>query len=56
MLSGEGEQCQMTRSLDGNSQPALVLGTGPGLPPGLDLAPLSEEAADSAYVFVVNRL
>jgi hypothetical protein len=46
----------MPSTLDGYGQPALVLGTGTGFATGLDLAPLSEKAAQSRYVLVINGL
>ena len=44
----------MSRSLDGNGQSALVLGTGTGLAPGPDFAAVSQKSAQGWDVFVVD--
>jgi hypothetical protein len=55
MLGCKGEKGQMTGALHRNCQATLVLGTGTGLAPGSDLAPIGKVPAQHADVFVVNR-
>lgn len=56
VLGSEGKQRQMTGSLDGNGQAALMLGTGSSLTPGFDLAPLGQEPSQGRNVLIVDRL
>ena len=56
MLGGDWEQGQMPGTLDGNGQPALVLGASACFPSILDLAALGQVAAQGGQVLVVYRL
>lgn len=51
-----GEQGQMPRPLDGNSQITLVTGAHAGLATRIDFAPLADEAAQTANILIVNDL
>ena len=56
VLSCIGKQGYVTCSLDGHSKPALVLGTGSGLSPTLDLAAVCQETPEGRYILVVDLL
>lgn len=46
----------MPSSLYSYRQPALMLGTGAGFSPGLDLAALGKESAQGSDIFIVDGL
>jgi hypothetical protein len=54
VLSSEGEQGQVSCSLDGYSQPALMLGACACLASASDLATISQIATQSSHVLVVD--
>jgi hypothetical protein len=54
VLSSEGEQSQVSRSLDGYSQPALMLGARACLAPASNLATIGQITTQSGHVFVID--
>jgi hypothetical protein len=56
VFSREWKEGQMAGALDGDGQPALVLGARSGLAPAPDLAAVCEEAAQRRDILVVDDL
>jgi hypothetical protein len=46
----------MTRSLDGNGQFPLMMGTGTCYPAGQNLCPFRNKTAQFGHVFIINRI
>jgi hypothetical protein len=54
VLGCKRQQCQLTGTLQGDVERALVRGTRTGLAPRFDLAAFRQEAAQPSQVLVVN--
>src|SRR5579884_1034756 len=54
VLRGEGEEGDVSGPPEGHRQGPLVLGAGPGLPPGLDLGPLRQIPPEAVHLLVVD--
>src|SRR5581483_7857893 len=56
VVGSVGQERQVPGALHGDGEAALVAGAGAGLPPGLDLAAVRDEAAELERVLVVDVL
>jgi hypothetical protein len=54
ILGHKGEQSQVSRALDGDREPPLVLGTSTGLPSWPNLATIGQVGAQHVWLFVIN--
>jgi len=56
VLGGKGQECQMTRPLDGHCQTPLMLGARASLPARLYFSTIGQIAAQHTRVLVINAI